>query len=79
MKKRIKHDLPIQLGFFVYQEAKLRMLEFYFDVIDKFISREDFCLLEMDTGIIYIRHYLTNYILIKIHMMISLQTPCIWR
>ena len=49
-KKSIKYNLPIQIGFFVYQYAKLRMLEFFFDVIDKFISRDDYCLLEMDTG-----------------------------
>lgn len=49
-KKNIKHDLPVQLGFFVYGYAKLKMLEFMYDVIDKFISREDYCLLEMDTG-----------------------------
>ncbi len=49
-KKSIKYNLPIQLGFFVYQYAKLRMLAFFFDVIDRFISREDYCLLEMDTG-----------------------------
>ena len=49
-KKSIKYNLPIQIGFFVYQYAKLRMLAFFFDVIDKFISREDYCLLEMDTG-----------------------------
>ncbi len=29
--------------------AKLRMLEFYYDFIDKYIEREDFELLEMDT------------------------------
>jgi hypothetical protein len=50
-KKSIKHDLPIQLGYFVYQYAKLRMLSFYYDIIDRFVDRSDFCLLEMDTGI----------------------------
>ena len=49
-KKSIRYNLPIQIGFFVYQYAKLRMLAFFFDVIDHFISREDYCLLEMDTG-----------------------------
>ena len=49
-KKSIKYNLPIQIGFFVYQYAKLRMLAFFYDVIDEFISREDYCLLEMDTG-----------------------------
>ena len=27
-KKKIKLDLPLQVGFFVYQYAKLRMLQF---------------------------------------------------
>ena len=49
-KKSIKHDLPVHLGFFVYAYAKLRMLDFHFNVIDKFISRDDYCILEMDTG-----------------------------
>ena len=33
-------NLPIQIGFFVYQYAKLRMLEFYYDFMDKFIDRQ---------------------------------------
>ena len=48
--KKIKYDLPIQLGFFVYSYAKLAMLRFYYDVVDKFVDRSRFCLLEMDTG-----------------------------
>ena len=48
-KKSIKMDLPIQIGFFVYQYAKLRMLEFYYDLIDKFLDRSDFEYCEMDT------------------------------
>ena len=50
LKKSVKYDLPLQLGYFVYQQAKLKMLEFYFDVVDRFIERKNFCLLEMDTG-----------------------------
>ena len=49
-KKRINHNLPVQIGFFVYSYAKLRMLEFFYDVIDRFISRDDYNLLEIDTG-----------------------------
>lgn len=37
-KKRVKLDLPIQIGFFVYQYAKLRMLEFYYHCIDKYLD-----------------------------------------
>ena len=49
-KKSVRYDLPLQLGFFVYQWAKLKMLQFYYDVVDRFINRKDFSLLEMDTG-----------------------------
>lgn len=48
--KSVKHDLPLQLGFFVYNYAKLKMLSFYYDVLEKYIDRADFNLLEMDTG-----------------------------
>ena len=48
-KRDIKLDLPLQIGCAVYQLAKLRMLEFYYDFIDKYIDRSDFCLIEMDT------------------------------
>ena len=49
-KSSIKHDLPVQLGYFVYQYAKMRMLAFYYDVVDHFVDRSNYCLLEMDTG-----------------------------
>ncbi len=53
-KARIKLDLPVQLGFFILQYAKLRMLEFYYDVLDRYVDRSDFEFLEMDTvSIIY--------------------------
>ena len=42
-------DLPLQIGVAVYHLAKLRMLQFYYDFIDKYIDRSDFELLEMDT------------------------------
>ena len=50
---KIVWDLPMQIGFFVYQYAKLRMLEFYYDFILKFIDKEDFELSEMDTDSLY--------------------------
>ena len=37
-KKSIKLNLSMQTGFFVNQYAKLRMPEFYFDCIDKFLD-----------------------------------------
>ena len=53
-KTSIKMNLPIQIGFFVYQYAKRRMLEFYFDFIDKYIDRSDFEYCEMDTDSAYV-------------------------
>ena len=34
-KRVVKYTLPLHIGFFVYQYAKLRMLEFYYDFIDR--------------------------------------------
>ncbi|XP_066278985.1 uncharacterized protein [Branchiostoma lanceolatum] len=53
-KKVIKFNLPLQIGFFVYQYAKLRMLEFYYDFMIKFVDRSDFQYCEMDTDSAYI-------------------------
>ena len=47
--RNIAENLPLQIGVAVYHLAKLRMLQFYFDFIDKYIKREDFELMEMDT------------------------------
>lgn len=52
-KKRIVHNMPIQLGFFVLQYAKLRMLQFYYDFLDQYIDRSDFEFMEMDTDSAY--------------------------
>ncbi|KAJ8040703.1 hypothetical protein HOLleu_15076 [Holothuria leucospilota] len=53
-KPSIAMDLPIQIGFFVYQYAKLRMLEFYYDFLDKFFDRQYWEYVEMDTDSAYI-------------------------
>ncbi len=52
-KKVINLNLPIQLGYFILQYAKLRMLAFYYDFMDKFVDRCDFEYLEMDTDSAY--------------------------
>jgi hypothetical protein len=52
-KKFIKFNLPIQIGFFTYQLAKLRMLQFLYDCIDRYIDRSDYQLLESDTDSFY--------------------------
>ena len=52
-KRKIKLDLPIHLGYFVLQNAKVRMLEFYFDFMDVYVDRSDFEYCEMDTDSAY--------------------------
>ena len=53
-KKKIKYDLPLHIRFFVYQYAKLRMLAFYYDFLDKYLDRQDYQYIEMDTDSAYI-------------------------
>ena len=53
-KQKINLDLPIHLGVFILNYTKLRMLEFYYDCVDKYLSREDFQMAEMDTDSNYL-------------------------
>ena len=53
-KKKINLDLPIHIGVFILNYAKLRMLEFYYDFLDYYLSREDFQIMEMDTDSSYL-------------------------
>ena len=47
-KQTVMIKRPYQCGITVYQLAKLRMLEFYYDFLDKYFSRKDFELCYMD-------------------------------
>lgn len=53
-KRSISLDLPTQLGYFVLQYAKLRMLSFYYDLLDKMIDRANFQYIAMDTDSAYL-------------------------
>ena len=44
---------PFQARIAVYQLAKLRILEFYHDFMDRYIDRQDFELIQMDTDSLY--------------------------
>ena len=52
-KKFLRMNLPIQIGYFILQYAKLRMLQFYYDFMLKFVNRDDFEYCEMDTDSAY--------------------------
>ena len=45
---------PYQFGIAIYQLPKLRMLEFYYDFLDKYFSSKDFELCYMDTDSFYL-------------------------
>ena len=53
-KRTVMIKRPYQCGIAVYQLAKLRMLEFYYDFLDKYFSRQDFELCYMDTDSFYL-------------------------
>ena len=53
-KKMLSMKLPLQIGFFVYQYAKLRILQFYYQCLDAHLDRKDFQLMQMDTDSSYI-------------------------
>ena len=53
MKQKIILDLPIHLSVLILNYPKLRMLEFYYDCVDKYLSHEDFEYSEMDTDSAY--------------------------
>ncbi len=41
-KRKVKKDVPIRVGCAVYDQAKLRLLEFYYDCIDKYIDNSNY-------------------------------------
>lgn len=53
-KKTISLDLPTHLSYFILQYAKLRILQFYYDCVDTYLERSNFCSIEMDTDSLYL-------------------------
>ena len=54
VKDRIIMDIPIQLAVFIFNFAKLRLLAFTYDEIDRLVDRSEYMLLETDTNNLYI-------------------------
>ena len=52
-KPLINLNIPIHVGVFILSYAKLHMLEFYYDCVNKYLSHEDFIYCEMDTDLAY--------------------------
>ena len=47
-------DLPLHIPFFVYQHAKLKMLEFRYDLMERYMDPRKWCSMYMDTDSLYI-------------------------
>ena len=52
-KDKLTIERPFQVGMVVYQLAKLRMLQFYYEFLDYYLDRRDFELIQMDTDSMY--------------------------
>ena len=52
-KDKLTIARPFQVGIVVYQLAKLRMLQFYYEFLDYYFDRRDFELIQMDTDSMY--------------------------
>ena len=52
-KPRITIRRAFQVGIAIYQLAKLRMLQFYYEFLDKYVDRWDFELIQIDTYSMY--------------------------
>jgi hypothetical protein len=52
-KENLDINLPIQIGYFILQYAKLCMLQFYYDYLEVYVDRTDFVYCEMDNDSAY--------------------------
>ena len=54
VKSEMEHQEPMIVGLFIWQNAKLRMLELYFRFFEKFCYTENCGELEMDTDSLHL-------------------------
>ena len=52
-RNKVTINRPFQVDIVVYQLAKLRMLQFYYDFLDYYLDRRDYELIQMDTDSFY--------------------------
>ena len=53
-KKTVKYSLSVHVGFFILQYAKMHLLQFYYDFINKYVEHPLFQYCEMDTDTAYL-------------------------
>lgn len=52
-KRTTRQNIPIQVACCIYDDSKLKMSAFYYDCVDKYLSRDDFQYIEMYTDSAY--------------------------
>ena len=52
-RENLDINLPIQIGYFILQYAKLCMLQFYYDYLEVYVDRTDFVYCEVDNDSAY--------------------------
>ena len=52
-KRSLSMNVPVVVGFSILQLARLRMLQFYYNCIGRFVDGRDFQYVEMDTDSSY--------------------------
>lgn len=59
-KKNVKQNMPIHVAGLIFSQAKLRMLQFYYDFVDKYIERKNFQYMYSDTDSIWMAYASEN-------------------
>jgi hypothetical protein len=67
--RNVRQNIPIQVACSIYDDSKLLMSKFYYDCLSKYISRDDFQYIEMDTDSAYMGLTGDFFTLIKTDML----------
>jgi hypothetical protein len=60
-KRTTEQNIPIQIACSIYDSAKFVMTKYYYDCVDKYISRENYQYCQMDTDSAYIAYAGDNF------------------
>jgi len=52
-KKSVRQNMSLQIGYSVFDDFKLKMYQFYYDCVDKYLDRSDFQYIGTDTDSAY--------------------------
>ena len=55
-KERVSHYMPVQGACMIFSNAKLIMLEFVYDFLDRFLDNSDFQIMYTDTDSMWVAY-----------------------